>query len=163
MKISKLILPAVCAVAMVSCGEEESPLLFKYDNLHPNVSVDYYSVDPSCVEAEYHITANALASEVKMSCTNSSSITVTPSKPYVNEEWSDEKKELANGGYTATVENGNVLVIKFQDVVGKFAEDEHQIITTLQVEGMVKGELRHTTVTIWRALNYTEVITGRRD
>lgn len=111
----RLLAALMFAGLCVSCEEEESPIFFDTEsNSNPeNVSCEYYSPDPSCVEKMYWITAYDEAGEITLRCTNQSNITLSHSQPDISE---DGCYHSPFGAWSASVSNGNLLKIKFEPV-----------------------------------------------
>lgn len=112
-KLLLLLLPLL-ALTFTACEEDDAELTFTTENnTDPgNITVEYYSPDPSCVDRMYWITAGSQGGELTLRCNNADAIFInntangaTPSS-YTS----------TRGSWTARIVSPNTVTITFDPI-----------------------------------------------
>lgn len=153
----------ILSFALISCEEEDSPLLFStVENTFPeNVKLEYYSPDPSCIARSYHISTNRMSGVLILKCTNSNKLFFTKSAE--NSRGQFGVTDTGETDYNTLVfEKGNWTVTIMDDNHLKFVFKETPVTPDMDfvfendyvnIKGYKCNRVTETSIDVWRSLN----------
>lgn len=142
-----ILLLSVIALSSCSGEEKELPLLFSTENISDpeNITIDYYTPDPSCLPKMYWIKANNCASEITIKCTNANSIFIENSNGAISEEFSWSEAQ-----WKAVVINSNTITISLEELYNRSEEAPAIISAGFNVVSQTKQGDLNTSINVIR-------------
>lgn len=144
-KILYILLPII-AIIFTGCNEDDSSILFSTENISnpDNVTIEYYSPDPSCLPYRYEITANSNQSEISLKCTNFSQIALDKCDSEEGADW------------TARLIDSNTIVISFDEIETDNDQETSVKIGYIEVSAIGKKGKVTTDIHIVRVVQYND-------
>lgn len=147
-----ILLIPILAVALSSCEEEESPILFSTESISnpENVKIEYFSPDPSCQPKSYRVWTNSQESELKIKCTNFLTI-------FLDDIGTSKDEYISTSGdWSAKLIDGNIIVFSFKKIDSDNVDESYSTDDGIYIYANNKKGQVSTHITVTRFTKMTE-------